>query len=227
MGGKSCYWFIFQDERLGPELNITEISHMVTCFGFSDTLHLLYSDNNNSLHEIYWDKNWQVQPILKQYQSVTVPSQKKQEELIVQRPLGSVKRTPVKVPLNWDSIDKSKFRMLRIVCISDTHNYHTRMNCIPEGDIFICAGDFTHKEDWRCYSDPRSGVPNTLKAFNEWLGKLTHKHKIVISGNHEIGFNHYTADEIRKNFITHATYLQDESLTVEGIHIYGTPRTMS
>jgi len=101
------------------------------------------------------------------------------------------------------------------------------MNCIPEGDIFICAGDFTHKEDWRCYLDPRSGVPNTLKAFNEWLGKLTHKHKIVISGNHEIGFNHYTADEIQKNFITHATYLQDESLTVEGIHIYGTPWTTS
>jgi len=36
-----------------------------------------------------------------------------------------------------------------------------------------------------------------------------------------------TVNEIWKNFITHATYLQDESLTVEGIHIYGTPLTTS
>jgi len=76
---------------------------------------------------------------------------------------------------------------------------------------------------------------------------LPHKHKIVIAGNHEIGFNKLTKEEIQKQILTHCVYLQDseqnrpsrrnnctrcadycyEFVLLEGIRFYGTPWTTS
>lgn len=67
----------------------------------------------------------------------------------------------------------------RIVCMSDTHSLtpHLKFD-VPPGDIFIHAGDFT-----------RCGRLKEVKEFNNWLGKLPHKYKIVIAGNHELSFD--------------------------------------
>jgi len=62
---------------------------------------------------------------------------------------------------------------IKIVCISDTHGRHRDL-VIPEADILIHAGDFTH-----------FGKEPQAIDFNEWLGSLPHKHKIVVNGNHE------------------------------------------
>ena len=61
----------------------------------------------------------------------------------------------------------------RVVVISDTHGKHSDL-AIPDGDILIHAGDFT-----------RFGKEEDAVDFNEWLGKLSHRHKIIIEGNHE------------------------------------------
>nr|CAD7195259.1 unnamed protein product [Timema douglasi] len=68
---------------------------------------------------------------------------------------------------------------VRFVCMSDTHSLtpHIRFD-IPYGDVFIHAGDFT-----------RCGREEEVVDFNNWIGQLPHKHKLVIAGNHELSFD--------------------------------------
>ena len=63
---------------------------------------------------------------------------------------------------------------IKIVIISDTHNCHNALN-IPDGDILIHAGDMTEY-----------GTRAEIQEFDEWLGTLPHRHKLVIAGNHEV-----------------------------------------
>lgn len=51
---------------------------------------------------------------------------------------------------------------VRVVCMSDTHSltHHIKFD-IPDGDIFIHAGDFT-----------RCGKLDEVVDFNEWLSKF-------------------------------------------------------
>jgi len=46
---------------------------------------------------------------------------------------------------------------------------------MPEGDILFHAGDFT-----------TLGMESEIEHFNEFLGGLNFKHKLVIAGNHEL-----------------------------------------
>lgn len=67
----------------------------------------------------------------------------------------------------------------RVVCMSDTHSLTPYIKFdIPDGDIFIHAGDFT-----------KCGQLQEVVEFNNWIGALPHKHKIVIAGNHELSFD--------------------------------------
>ncbi|XP_023349871.1 metallophosphoesterase domain-containing protein 1 [Eurytemora carolleeae] len=68
---------------------------------------------------------------------------------------------------------------VRFVCMSDTHSLTSHIKqSIPDGDVFIHAGDFT-----------RCGSVSEVRDFNAWISKLPHKHKIVIAGNHELSFD--------------------------------------
>lgn len=100
-------------------------------------------------------------------------------------------------------------KMMRIVCISDTHGKHRSMK-IPDGDVLIHAGDLT----------PR-GHEKDIKDVNEWLGTLPHKHKIMIAGNHDFQFEINPVNA--RSWITNAHYLCDESLTLDGVKFYGSP----
>merc|ERR1712137_542435 len=130
---------------------------------------------------------------------------------------------------------------IRVVCISDTHGLHerrpinTEMSAgkdkppkygpidVPPGDILIHAGDFTN-----------TGLITEVEDFNHFLGKLPHKHKIVIAGNHDLTldaksypntwkrFGHkkqYDCDKARA-CLDNCTYLQDEDVTIAGYRIY-------
>lgn len=64
------------------------------------------------------------------------------------------------------------------MCISDTHGKLDEIvNEIPDGDVLIHAGDFTN------YGDVGEVI-----NFNAAIGTLPHKVKLVIAGNHELGF---------------------------------------
>lgn len=111
------------------------------------------------------------------------------------------------------------------VCISDTHSTHQYMQ-VPDGDILIHGGDFT-----------KLGLQDEIEAFSKWLGKLPHKHKVVISGNHENSFDLEHEEQLNKDFysnnpinfnvarglLKNCIYLEHSSVTIEGIKIFGTP----
>lgn len=99
-------------------------------------------------------------------------------------------------------------RKVKIVAISDTHNLHWKMK-IPEADILVHAGDISME-----------GKLADVRDFNEFLGQLPHRHKIVICGNHDFCFER---DSRARELITNAVYLQDEAIEVEGVKFYGSP----
>jgi predicted phosphodiesterase len=102
--------------------------------------------------------------------------------------------------------------VLRLVCISDTHCQLDKIK-IPDGDIIIHSGDFT-------YSGSIQEISKELYIF----GKLPHKYKIGISGNHDWLFEKqpYIARQlcVDNNII----YLEDSSIIIEGIKFYGNPK---
>lgn len=121
-------------------------------------------------------------------------------------------------PLDYDK-NPGRYRSVSIVIVSDTHKMHGIMD-VPDGDIFLHCGDFTKKGDWRNLTSDDQ-IPPSIIDFNEWLGKLPHKHKIVICGNHELGFKTFSKEEIQSKLLTNCTYLHDELIEVEGLSIYG------
>ena len=99
---------------------------------------------------------------------------------------------------------------MQIVLISDTHGLHRQLE-VPGGDLLIHAGDFTF------YSKP----PSIISDFNNWLGSLPHRHKVVVPGNHE-----FILEESRnRGEITNAILLVDSGVEIEGLKIWGSPTT--
>ena len=98
---------------------------------------------------------------------------------------------------------------MKIALFSDTHALHGRVH-IPDADILIFAGDMTHCRTARDVAD-----------FNDFLGSLPHRHKIVVGGNHD----HRLARDPEKaqSLLSAAVYLVDKAVVVSGITIYGAP----
>lgn len=135
-----------------------------------------------------------------------------------------IKQLPIDLPISCKAV--------RFVCMSDTHSLLSRKKFkIPPGDVFIHAGDFT-----------RYGSYNEIVEFNNFLGSLSHKYKIVIAGNHELTFDQKTLrwheiEQVKKstgekislepsyfkNLLTNCIYLEDSLTEVYKIKIYGTP----
>ena len=102
---------------------------------------------------------------------------------------------------------------MKMVCISDSHNLADRVK-IPEGDVLVHAGDFT-----------QGGTKVEFERFAKWLAGLTHKHVVVIAGNHDwlAEDNPRLAREVVTGARESAHYLHDESITIDGIKFYGSP----
>lgn len=100
--------------------------------------------------------------------------------------------------------------MPKIVCISDTHNLYGQIR-VPDGDILIHAGDATN-----------GGTIEEIKSFNCWFAGLPHRHKIFVAGNHDWLFetNRRQAESLLDAGIV---YLQDSSIEIENLKIYGSP----
>lgn len=97
---------------------------------------------------------------------------------------------------------------MRLVFVSDTHLRHSFI--VPEGDVLVHCGDFSMIGDAR-----------QISAFNEWLKDQPHRYKIVIAGNHDIGFEE--APEAARRLLSEPIYLQDSSIVIEDVKFYGSP----
>ena len=98
---------------------------------------------------------------------------------------------------------------IRLVAISDTHGLHRHLT-VPDGDILIHAGDITGH-----------GQVEQVADFNEWLGTLPHRHKIVIAGNHDFCFQDQPVETAA--LLTNCIYLFDEAIALDGLYFYGSP----
>lgn len=118
---------------------------------------------------------------------------------------------------------------LRIVALSDTHGLHRKVltgiysfdlhrGAVPIGDVLVHAGDITRK-----------GEIETVRDFAEWMAKQPFRHKVVIAGNHDVcldiarpGFDGLARRLLEDRGIH---YLQDSSVTLDGVKFYGAPWT--
>lgn len=99
--------------------------------------------------------------------------------------------------------------MKRIVACSDTHRSHWEIK-VPEGDLFIFAGD----------NDITDLI--TLHDFNDWLGTIKAKNKIVVAGNHDFELERIGKYEC-KRLLTNCIYLENEFMEIDGFKIWGSP----
>ncbi|KAL5010174.1 hypothetical protein ScPMuIL_012479 [Solemya velum] len=147
----------------------------------------------------------------------------------IKRIVKKVKMKNLSTPIFEDRV--------RVVCLSDTHmKIEDKPEVVPDGDILIHAGDFTN-----------IGLPSNIEKFNEFLGKLPHRHKVVIAGNHDQTFmdnnddfyhSAYSTHKVCaamelfrqtdgkksvKGLLTNCIYLQDSAIELYGIKFYGSP----
>lgn len=107
--------------------------------------------------------------------------------------------------------------MLKIWHISDTHGFHDQIKVPRDIDMVIHTGD--------C-SNHRSSVRNVkeVRNFLEWYSKLPIKYKIYIAGNHDTSIE--AGYVTKKHFDSvNVIYLENESVEIEGIKIWGSPVT--
>jgi Icc-related predicted phosphoesterase len=104
----------------------------------------------------------------------------------------------------------------KITYISDTHTKHYLCTSdLPGGDILVHAGDIMNSG----YHD------RDITDFCNWFSGLdNYKHKIFIAGNHDRYFENHPEDvaEILAEY-PNITYLQDSSIVINGLVIYGSP----
>jgi Icc-related predicted phosphoesterase len=100
---------------------------------------------------------------------------------------------------------------IQLVLSSDTHGLHRELD-VSDGDVLIHAGDFT------MFGRDSAAILD----FNEWLGELPHRHKIVVPGNHEFFLK---SDLSRRSLMRNATVLINEGVEVHGLRIWGSPVT--
>lgn len=109
----------------------------------------------------------------------------------------------------------------RIVIISDTHECHNELDPLPKADILLHCGDIGMST---CCKSKFSAV-RTLKDFDRFLARNTQVGKaIVIGGNHDKFLELMDDDEVKQT-LPHATVLNNSSITVCNLTIYGSPRS--
>lgn len=110
---------------------------------------------------------------------------------------------------------------MKIVIISDTHEQEKYIK-LPEGDLLLHCGDFTKK-----------GSYFAIRDFMAWFAEQPHKFKVLIPGNHEIGLDRGGMRETKLDLImdhvkkqdSNVFYLENSSVEIEGLKIYGSPIT--
>src|ERR1035437_5035200 len=102
---------------------------------------------------------------------------------------------------------------MKLVLISDTHCQHKALK-MPEGDILIHAGDWTH-----------SGEEALTVEFVRWFNSQPYKYKVFIAGNHDFYPERHPLSfrTLVRTVAPDCIYLEDESVIVEGYKIHGSP----
>ncbi len=96
---------------------------------------------------------------------------------------------------------------MKILQISDTHNLHRKLTNLPEADVIVHCGDFTEQ-----------GTEEETLDFLNWFIELPYKHKIFITGNHDLCLRDAEGIE---GLPDNVHFLQDIGYEIEGIKFFG------
>jgi len=131
---------------------------------------------------------------------------------------------------------------MRITHISDTHNKHNQLNGkLPGGNLLIHSGDFTS-----------IGRKHEVEGFIKWFAKQDYTHKVFIAGNHDLVMDSERLYEAKSSHFEHKEYptpgaegkpdwliellgnlpdsvyyLENSTIKLEGINIWGSPYSPS
>lgn len=96
---------------------------------------------------------------------------------------------------------------MKILQISDTHNKHQQLTNLPAADVIVHCGDFTEQ-----------GTEYEVLNFLNWFIELPYKHKVFITGNHDLCL--WDAENIEE-LPDDVNFLQDRSCEIDGIKFFG------
>ena len=106
---------------------------------------------------------------------------------------------------------------MKIWHISDTHTYHNLLEVPTDIDMVIFSGDCSNPRD------PYNNEPE-VRGFIDWYSSLKIPVKIFVAGNHDTSIEKRLV--IKDDFTKHGIiYLENESITIDGIKIFGSPFT--
>lgn len=97
---------------------------------------------------------------------------------------------------------------MKILHLSDTHNYHHRLLDLPEADVVVHSGDFC-----------MVGTEQEALDFLNWFCDLPYQHKIFICGNHDDCLYGANIEGLDSN----VHFLCNSGVEIEGIKFYGVP----
>ena len=107
---------------------------------------------------------------------------------------------------------------MKIWHISDTHSYHGLLK-VPENiDTVIHSGDFTN------HKDVYKNEPEAMDFLN-WYASLPIKNKVLIAGNHDALACLWSSKFKELCIDLNIIYLENESVVLDGIKIWGSPYT--
>lgn len=102
---------------------------------------------------------------------------------------------------------------MKILALADTHSQHHKLK-LPAADMILHAGDISKR-----------GEEHEIVAFLNWFKNLDYRYKIFIAGNHDFYFEQTPFEKIKEIVPENVIYLCDSGVTIEGIHIWGSPVT--
>ena len=102
---------------------------------------------------------------------------------------------------------------MQLTIISDTHGTHYDLK-LKQGDLLIHAGDITEY-----------GTEEEVIDFLKWFAKQPFEHKIFIAGNHDLFLENCSRTKLKKIIPSGIIYLQNSSVDINGLNIYGSPVT--
>jgi Icc-related predicted phosphoesterase len=76
----------------------------------------------------------------------------------------------------------------------------------------VHAGDISYK-----------GQKSEVEDFLKWFSNLKFEYKIFIAGNHDFYFEKNKPKEIQEVVPHNVIYLNDSGITIDGLHIWGSP----
>jgi len=99
---------------------------------------------------------------------------------------------------------------MRIVAIADTHTFQHDLAPLPDGDVFVHAGDML-----------RAGTLEELTDVAAWIRRLPYRHKVIVAGNHDGCFASTPGSAVAQ--LGDAIYLQDAEATIDSLRFWGSP----